>query len=195
VRHWLDNLYSKFQPIEQSRWNQSNIDTLFYAGSQTYVNRYFNFSPQTSFQQYYFNLVQQPVNLVTGYQRQHRKNINYVSGEGGDTRTTDQYNRLMTHECNTNGIHEQFSRACEQSAIAGMVLLQPYLDYSGDDQAQGELKVKVWEYNSFLVDPYFRNPDMSDCQFVWCQEYISRNEAMDRFPDKVDMIKPMAGTP
>lgn len=39
IRQWLDNLYSKFQPIEQSRWNQSNIDTLFYAGSQTFVNR------------------------------------------------------------------------------------------------------------------------------------------------------------
>src|SRR5665213_4503378 len=73
VRQWLDNLYSKFQPIEQSRWNQSNIDTLFYAGSQTFVNRYFNFSPTTSYQQYYFNLVQQPVNMITGYERQHRK--------------------------------------------------------------------------------------------------------------------------
>ena len=39
VRQWLDNLYSKFQPIEQSRWNQSNIDTMFYAGAQTFVNR------------------------------------------------------------------------------------------------------------------------------------------------------------
>ena len=35
---WLDNLYSKFQPLEQSRWNQANIDTLFYAGCQTEEN-------------------------------------------------------------------------------------------------------------------------------------------------------------
>ena len=26
VRQYLDNLYSKFQPIEQARWAQSNID-------------------------------------------------------------------------------------------------------------------------------------------------------------------------
>jgi hypothetical protein len=76
-----------------------------------------------------------------------------------------------------------------------MVLLQPYLDFSGDDQAQGELKVKIWEYNSFLVDPYFRSPDMSDAQFIWCQEYISKKEAEDRFPDKIVQIMPMAGTP
>jgi hypothetical protein len=101
----------------------------------------------------------------------------------------------MTHVCNVGNIHEQKSKAKELSAISGMVLLQPYLDYSEDDQAQGTLKAIIWEYNSFLVDPYFRNPDMSDAQFVWCQEYISKKEAEDRFPDKVQEITPMAGTP
>jgi len=195
VRQWLDNLYSKFQPIEQARWNQSNIDTLFYAGSQTFINRYFNFTPSFSYQNFYFNILQQPINMITGYQRQHRKQMNYIPCEGADSQTTDQYNKLITHVCNAEGIHEQFSRACEQAAITGLVLLQPYLDYSGEDQAQGQLKVKLWEYNSFLVDPYFRNYDMSDAQFVWCQEYISKKEAEDRFPDKLQNIAPMAGTP
>jgi len=195
VRQWLDNLYSKFQPIEQARWNQSNIDSLFYAGSQTFVNRYFNFTPSSSYQNFYFNLLQQPVNMVTGYQRQHRKGLTYIPTEGADPNTTDQYTKIMTHVCNKEGIHEQFSRACEQACIQGMVLAQPYLDYSGDDQAQGSLKLKIWEYNSFLVDPYFRNYDMSDAQFVWCQEYISKKEAEDRFPGKLENIAPMAGTP
>lgn len=194
VRQWLDNLYSKFQPIEQSRWNQSNIDTLFYAGSQTFVNRYFNFSPTSSYNQYYFNIVQQPVNMLTGYQRQHRKSIVYTPTEGSDPQTTDQYTKLVTHINNKEGINEQFSRACELATITGLTLLQPYLDYT-DDAAQGSLKLKVWEYNAFLVDPYFRNPDMSDAQFVWCQEYISKKEAEDRFPDKIEAIAPMAGTP
>lgn len=134
--------------------------------------------------------------MITGYQRQHRKSFNYVATEGGDSLTADQYSKLMTHTANKEGIHEQFSRACEQAAITGMVLLQPYLDFQGDDQAQGSLKVKLWEYNSFLVDPYFRDPyTMKDAQFVWCQEYISKKEAEFRFPDKLDKIAPMSGTP
>lgn len=195
VRQWLDNLYSKFQPIEQARWNQSNIDTMFYAGAQQYVNRYFNYSPTTQSPQFYFNISQQPINMVTGYERQHRKNFSYVPTEGADPKTTDQYTKLITTCANKGDIHEQKSKAKELSAVAGMCLLQPYLDYSNEDQAQGELKVKVWEYNSFLVDPYFRSPDMSDAQFVWCQEYISKKEAEDRFPDKVNQVTPMAGTP
>lgn len=195
IRTWLDNLYSKFQPIEQARWNQSNIDTLFYAGSQTFVNRYFNLAPSANNNNFYFNLLQQPVNMVTGYQRQHRKQINYIPGEGADTQTTDQYNKLMTHVCNVSGIHEQFSRGCEQACITGLTLLQPYLDFTGKDPAQGDLKVKLWEYNSFLVDPYAREYDFSDAQFIWCQEYISKKEAEFRFPEKFETIAPMSGTP
>lgn len=195
IRQWLDNLYSKFQPIEQSRWNQSNIDTLFYAGSQTFVNRHFNFAPSTSYNQYYFNLIQQPINMVTGYERQHRKNFSYVPTEGADPQTTDEYTQLITHVSNAGAIHEQKSKAKELAAISGMVLLQPYLDFSGDDQAQGEIKAKIWESNAFLVDPYFRSPDMSDAQFVWCQEYIRNKEAEDRFPEKLEAIAAMSGTP
>lgn len=195
VRQWLDNLYSKFQPIEQSRWNQSNIDTLFYAGSQTFVNRYFNMSPSTGYQNFYFNLLQQPINLVTGYQRQHRKSIQYLPTAKIDSFTTDQYTRVIGNVCNQNGIYEQFSRGCEQAAITGLVLLQPYLDYTLGDPAQGDLKVKLWEYNSFLVDPYARELDFSDAQFIWCQEYISKKEAEERFRDKLEKIAPMAGTP
>lgn len=197
TRQWLDNLYSKFQPIEQSRWNESNIDTMFYAGAQSYVNRYFGRGGQGSSarDQYYFNICQQPINMVTGYERQHRKNFSYVPVEGADPKTTDQYTKIITNAANQGCIHEQKSKAKELAAISGMVLVQPYLDYSSGDQAQGSLKVKIWEYNSFLVDPYFRSPDMSDAQFVWCQEYISKKEAEERFPDKVNQIYPMSGTP
>lgn len=133
--------------------------------------------------------------MVTGYQRQNRKAISYIPTEGGDSNTTDQYTRIIDHACNAGSIHEQFSKACELATISGLVLLQPYLDYAGDDPAQGELKLKVWEYNAFLVDPYARDPGFSDAQFVWCQEYISKKEAQDRFKDKLEVIAPMSGSP
>ncbi|HMH10166.1 MAG TPA: hypothetical protein VK553_05615 [Candidatus Nitrosopolaris rasttigaisensis] len=196
VRQWLDNLYAKVQPLEQVRWNQSNIDTLFYAGEQSYVNRYFNFSPNVSYQNYYFNLIRNPINMVTGYQRQHRKSIVYQAADGADPQTTDQYTRLIKNVIQKEGINEDYSRSCELAAVAGLNLLQPYLDFTGDDPAQGQLKVKVWEYNSFLIDPYCRDIfGLSDCQYIWCQEYITKNEAEMRFEDKASVIKPMTGAP
>lgn len=192
----MDNLFSRFQPIEQARWNQANIDSLFYAGAQTFVNRYFGNGFNQSNQQFYFNLLQQPVNMIVGYERAHRKNFNFVPCEGSDAQTVDQYTKIITHEANANNIHDQKSRAKEQACITGLVLLQPYLCYNGDDQAQGDLKCKLWEYNSFLIDPYARDMyGLSDCNFIWCQEYISKQEAESRFPDKVNIVGPMMGSP
>ena len=87
--------------------------------------------------------------MVTGYQRQHRKSINYIASEGGDSQTTDQYTRIIDHACNVGAINEQFSKACELAAISGLVMLQPYLDYTGDDPAQGTLKAKIWNIMHF----------------------------------------------
>jgi hypothetical protein len=195
IKQWLDNLYAKFQPLEQSRWNQSNIDTLFYAGAQSFINRNFTFSPNVTSDQYYFNLIQQPINMITGYERQHRKGWTFQSIEGADNQTSDQYTKLICNVANHGNIHEQKSKAKELAAVAGLNLAQPYLDYTGDDPAQGALKLKIWEYNSFIVDPYARDPGFADAQFIWCQEYISKKEADSRFPDKQNVIVPMSGSP
>lgn len=133
--------------------------------------------------------------MVTGYQRQHRKSIIYTPSEATDSTTTDQYTKLIMNQCNQNGVLDIYSRACEQSAVTGMVMLQPYLDYTGSDPAQGDLKVKLWEYNSFLVDPYAREADFSDANFMWFQEYISKKDAEEKFPNQINKIRPMQGSP
>jgi len=195
IRQWLGALKSRFQPIEQARWNQANIDSLFYAGNQSFINNTFQFNAGISSNAYYFNLCHQPVNMITGYQRQHRKSIIYQAIDNADPRATDQYTKLIKNVCRKEGIDEQYSKSCELAAVAGMNLMQPYLDFTGDDPAQGQLKVKVWEYNSFLVDPFFRNPDMSDANFVWCQEYINHQVAEERFPEQISLIKGMSTGP
>ena len=68
---------AKFMPLEQSRWNQSNIDSLFYAGNQSFINRNFTFNAGISPQEYYFNICQQPINMVTGISTPASKN-NYL---------------------------------------------------------------------------------------------------------------------
>ena len=181
--------------MEQTRWNESNTDTMFYAGNQSYVNGVYNNNTTSSTYKYYFNICQQPVNLVSGYQRQHRKSVVVMPTEGSDPPTTDQYSRLLVDSFNRRGLHEQVSKACELSAVSGMVLVQPYLDFMHDDPAQGQLSLKIWEYNAFLVDPYFRSPDMSDANYFMCQEYITKNEAESKFGDKIDLIRGMSASP
>lgn len=195
IRTYLDSVYSKVAPIEQPRWNEAHIDTLFHAGAANFINRHFSFANIRSYDQFYFNLVQQPINMVTGYQRQHRKSIIYTPSETSDSQTTDQYTKLIMNVSNRQGIGEMFSRACELSSITSLVFMQPYLDFQGGDPAQGDLKTKIWEYNSFLVDPFAREPDFSDAQFIWFQQYITKKEALEKFGDKAAQIHPLSGSP
>lgn len=192
VKVWMDNLYGKFEPLEQARWNQGNIDTLFYAGEQRFINSYFNFYPQYNAQTFAFNLIQQPVNMITGYQRQHRKSINFIPLENSKQEYSDDLTKVVTYANNYRGILEKLSTGYEQSTISGLVLAQPYLDFT-DDPINGTLDLKIWSYNSFMVDPYFREPDMSDANFIWCQQYLSKQEAINYFPEKADLIRTMSG--
>jgi len=189
---WMDNLYGKFEPLEQARWNQGNIDSLFYAGEQRFINSYFNFYPTYNAQTFAFNLIQQPVNMITGYQRQHRKSITYLPLENSKQEYSDDLTKVVTYANNYRGILEKLSTGYEQSTISGLVLAQPYLDFT-DDPINGTLDLKIWSYNSFMVDPYFREPDMSDANFIWCQQYLSKQEAINYFPDKEDLIRTMSG--
>lgn len=192
IKIWLDNVYGKFEPLEQARWNQANIDWLFYAGEQRFINSYFNFYPQYNAQSFHFNLIQQPINMVTGYQRQHRKSINYIPIEGSDQKDADDLTKLVTYANNYRNVLEKVSKAYEQSAVGGLVLIQPYLDYT-DDPINGTFDVRVWSYNEFMTDPYWKEPDMSDCNVIWCQQYLSKGEAKKYFPKQKDVIDSMSG--
>lgn len=191
IRQWMDNIHGKHEPIEQARWNQGNIDTLFYAGEQRFINSYFNFNGNNS-QEYYFNLIAQPINMVTGYQRQHRKSINYLPLQNTKQEFSDDLTKLITYANNNRGIMEKFSTGCEQSAISGMVLAQPYLDFT-DDPISGTMDLRIWSYNSFMTDAYWKEPDMSDANFIWCQQYLSKNEAINYFPERINQISNMSG--
>src|SRR5208337_1523966 len=123
---------------------------------------------------------------------QHRKSVNFIPVEGSAQEDADDLTKLTTFANNNRGILEKVSNAYEQSAIAGLVLMQPYLDYT-DDPINGTLDLRIWSYNEFMTDSYWREPDMSDCNFIWCQQYVSKQEAKKFFPKKRDLIDTMSG--
>lgn len=188
----LQNIYTRFQSVEEVRWNESNIDVRFWAGDQDYIYQYFTFAPNYNFKNFYFNIIRQPICMITGYQRQHRKSISVVPMEMASQHTADQFNKLMQFSFSKRHILEKFSDSIEQSITSGLVLLQPYLDFK-DDPVNGVLDLKIWEYNSFMVDPYFREPDMSDANWVWLEKFLSKKEAIAQFPEHAELIGSMGG--
>ena len=133
--------------------------------------------------------------MVSGFQRRNRKSTVVVPLENADQQTADQLTKILLHIYKREGVYETISDAFHQGAcIAGMNLLQVYMDYS-KDPVNGDIKVDNCSYNSFFIDPYFRKPDLSDCSFVWRRSYLSHTAAAALIPDKYDEIMALQGNP
>ncbi len=73
-----------------------------------------------------------------------------------------------------------------------MNLLSVWMDYRSDP-VNGDIMVDNVSYNGYLIDPFFKKMDMSDCNSIWTRKYISRNQAMSILPGRESEIKNMSG--
>jgi hypothetical protein len=87
---------------------------------------------------------------------------------------------------------ETISEAFEGAVIGGMNLLSTYIDYTADP-VNGDIKVDNVGYNAYLIDPYFKKKDLSDCNALWTRKYLTRNQIMTLLPGREDEIKNLAG--
>lgn len=141
------------------------------------------------------NRVRPMCNMVSGKQRQQRKSLIVAPLENGDQLTADQMTKVLMHIHKNNQFDDIFSDAFHQGAcITGMNLIQAYLDFT-DDPIFGDIKYKNLHYNQFFIDPYFRNKDLSDCNFVWVRSYLTRSSAAALMPQYAEEIRELPGSP
>lgn len=188
----MDYTYSKNITINQSYWSEADIDARFHAGDQTVYNDIYGNVPAFRKRQFSFNRIRRIVNMISGYQRQHRKSIVATPVEGSDEQTANQFSKLFMHT-NTHGkVLETFSDAFEGAMVSGMNLLSVWMDYRSDP-VNGDIKVDNCAYNSYLIDPYFKKKDLSDCNSIWTRKYLSKFQVESLIPGRSDEIKNLAG--
>lgn len=188
----MDNTYAKYITINQSFWSEADIDNRFVAGDQTLWNDIYGNLPAFRKRQFNFNRMRRVINMITGYQRQHRKSTMCVPVESRAQKTSDQFTKLLYHINSHGRVLETISDAFEGACITGMNLLSTWVDYRRDP-VNGDIVVDNVSYNGYLIDPYFQKPDLSDCNSIWTRKYLSRNQISALLPGREDEIKNIAG--
>lgn len=188
----MDYTYSKNITINQSFWTEADVDSRFKAGDQTIWNDIYGQLPAFRKRQFNFNRIRRIINMVSGYQRQHRKSTVVTPIEARGQAGADQFTKLMYHVNNKGGIYEIMSDAFEGACTTGMNMLSVWMDYR-NDPVNGDVKVDNVSYNGYLIDPYFKNMDLSDCNNIWTRKYLSRNQVMSLLPERRDEIKNLSG--
>ena len=195
IKKKIDASYLASQSLWQMHQQEATIDTQLEAGETTLLGGLSPSIANNNRSNYYFNRVRPLLGQVSGTQINNRKSTIVVPLENGDQQTADQYTKLLLHIYKKDHVYEKISEAFHQGAlITGMNLLQLYIDWN-DDPVYGDIRVKNLAYNQYYIDPYFREPDLSDCSFIRVRSYLSHSVAANLIPDQYDKIMSLPGNP
>lgn len=187
----MEKFYTDTISVNQALWSEAEIDARFEAGDQELIDvMYGSISSRSKFS---FNRIRRMVNMVSGYQRKNRKSIIAVPMENGDADTADEYTKIMMWCAQREGILETVSDSFHDALITGISMLHVWLDYR-TDPVSGDIKVDHCSYNSFLIDPYFRKQDLSDCNAIWKRSFLTKDAIMSLLPDSADEINDLPNT-
>ena len=189
----MEAFYAEAITIIQSFWAEADTDYRFWSGDQTLWNDLYGNLPANRRRQFNFNRIRRVTNLIEGYQRRNRKSTIVIPIENGDAETADQFSKVMMHINRTEGVLETISEAYRGALIGGMNLLHVWVDYRSDP-INGTIKVDNCAYNSFLIDPYFKKPDLSDCNSIWKRSYLTKRECISLLPSMTEEILGLIGS-
>lgn len=183
----MDQSYNDSISIYQSFLSQANMDARFEAGDQNIWSELYGTEYIGNNKTFNYNRIRRIINMVTGFQRRNRKSTLIVPVENGDQDTADQFTKLLYWAHGRDGTLNTLSDSFHGAITSGLNLLQVWVDYRSDP-ISGDIKVDNCDYNSFMIDPYFKKKDLSDCNFIWKRSYLTKQECISLLPEKADDI-------
>ena len=192
IQGQMEQTYREAITLNLSYWAEADIDTRFNAGDQTLFNELYGNLPAARRKTFNFNRIRRITNMITGYQRQHQKSILYAPRESEDQTTADQFTKLAYWANSCAHINQHISDAFEGAVITGQTMLHVWWDFRSDP-INGEPAVDVLQYNDFLIDPYYRKQDLSDCNYIWRRKWMTNKDIASLLPQYADEIMSMEG--
>jgi len=188
----MEAFYAEAITLNQSFWSEADLDTRFEAGDQTLWNDVWGNLPVNRRTQFNFNRIRRTKNMIGGHQRNNRKSLVCEGVANADDETADQFSKIFKYLENTEGILHTLSDSFDGALVTGMNFLHVYMDYRSDP-VSGNIKVDNCSYNSFLVDPFFRKLDFSDCNTLWKRTFLTKREVIALLPDHAQEILGLQG--
>lgn len=166
-------------------WEQL-IDRKVYLGDQRYLNLYSGLNYEH--QKYIFNASMPVVNMVCGRQRQHRKGTRMIPVMGSSDKTASQATKVIQSAYSFDDTYNQFSNAFKEGAgITGLSLLHSWIDYRRDPIC-GDLRTETFSADMVMMDAFWREMDLSDCQFIRTRKYLHKSQVKQMLPGREDDI-------
>lgn len=162
-------------------WEQL-IDRKVYLGDQRYLNSYTGLNYEH--QKWIFNVCQPVVNMVCGRQRQHRKATQMLPVHGSSNATASQGTKVLQSAYYFDDTYNKISQCFKEAAgITGLSLLHSWIDYRRDPIC-GDLRTECFTADMIMMDAFWRELDLSDCQFIRTRKYLHKEQVKQLLPGR-----------
>lgn len=189
TKQFQDHFYQKSYPANASYWIQGAIDKRFKVGDQSLWSMAYGDNNYYQSRRWFFNLIMRHVSMICGYQRKNRKSTITIPNFDGDT-LADDFNGCLKWSEERDGFQEYLSQAFEGAVDVGQGLLHLYPDYTFDP-INGDLFTDYVAFNNYLIDPYWRKMDFSDCGGIWRRRWVTNEGAQALLPGHAKEIAKM----
>jgi len=133
-----------------------------------------------------FDKTARQVNLISGYEERNRHILKIAPVGSEDDIPSTQHTKLIMQQLGSGrGMlgYDVMSKAFKLGCLAsGSNLVEWYRNRDGD------FVLGRRGYNSFLLDPLFTNPDLSDCGFILTGQWLHENQVKAVIPTSSDAI-------
>lgn len=188
IKTRMEETYANSITINQSFWSEADIDSRFRAGDQSLWNDVYGNLPAFRRRVFNFNRIRRVCNMISGHQRRNRKSSIAIPIENSDQETADQFSKIFLWAMNRDNTLDTISEAFDGCLTTGMNLLSVWMDYR-EDPINGDIRVDNSSYNSYLIDPFFRKRDLSDCNYIWTRKWLTKIQIKSLLPDRKGEIE------
>lgn len=128
-----------------------------------------------------FNIIRPQIQLFSGYARDNMKSTIVAPVEGGDQKTADELSEVMKFVYAKADANAVMLSAFDDCLKTGISLVGMFLDFS-KDPIHGDIKFYKRSFSSFIIDPDFEKPDLSDASEVLLRDFVTREDAKALLP-------------
>lgn len=188
LRQGMNKNYSDSINILQTQWQHADLNERFVMADQDIWAQLFPGFVMPGRKMFNFNVMNPIIQSITGQQRQSRKSSICIPIQKQMQKTADQLTKCLFHVHNQAGAYQIYSDAFEKGAlVSGCSLISIFNDLT-NDPISGDIRLRLVDFKSVLIDPYLRRHDLSDCRYIWTRQFFGREEAANFYPQFRDEI-------
>jgi hypothetical protein len=126
---------------------------------------------------------------------QHRKATKLIPVHGSNSKTANQATKAIQSVYSNDNTYKTISSCFKEGAgITGLSLMHSYMDYRRDPIC-GDLKTECLSADMIMMDAFWREMDLSDCQFIRTRKYLHKSQVKEMLPGRehdIDLLNDQA---